>query len=63
MTMNGPPEWVAQFNYDNHLPGLLVLTGTMDGHFINATLQKEDDSKFLLKNRPFRWIQETGDNR
>ena len=62
MTMNDRPGWTAAFNYDDRLPGMLIVSGTIDGHVIRATLQKEDDSKFLLRNRPFRWIQETADN-
>jgi hypothetical protein len=62
MTMNDRSGWIANFTYNDNLPGVLVLTGTVDGHLVNATLQRQDDSKFLLKNRPFRWTQETADN-
>ena len=58
LTRYGDPDWVAEFNYDNSDPNLLVLTGKLNGRATSIKLHKEDESKFPLKSNGFRWIQD-----
>jgi hypothetical protein len=52
--------WQSQLEFANPQPDLLTLKGEMEGHQIAAKLRRVDltDSKFLLKNRGFHWINE-----
>ena len=52
--------WQSQLEFASPQPDLLTLKGEMDGHQIEAKLRRVDltDSKFLLKNRGFHWINE-----
>lgn len=63
MTAEDDPHWIAEFAYEKPQPDRVILTGSVDGHPASTTLQKEDESKFLLKSRGFHWIQELAVNR
>jgi hypothetical protein len=56
-------EWKAEFSFEEIDPELITLSGEMDGHKTNARLVRFDESKFLLRNRGFHWIQEYPFNR
>ncbi len=58
MTKPDDFNWIAEFTYEKPQPDLLMLTGKIGGHSVDATLHKEDESKFLLKSRGFHWIQD-----
>lgn len=58
LTRYGDPDWVAEFNYDNSDPNLLLLTGRLNGRPASIKLHKEDESKFPLKSNGFHWIQD-----
>ena len=55
-------KWRAEFSYENPQPDRLILRGQFDGQPMTATLQRMDDSKFLLINRGFHWVNETALN-
>ena len=57
------PEWKALFSFEELDQGLLTLEGELDGHKTYAKLVRFDESKFLLNNRGFHWIQEYPFNR
>jgi hypothetical protein len=57
------PEWKASFSFEELEPGLITLKGELDGHITDAKLIRFDESKFLLNNRGFHWIQEFPFNR
>ena len=54
---------ISSLAYQQPAPGLLTLEGTYEGHKVKAKLHRADDSRFLLKNRGFHWINETPFNR
>ena len=56
-------DWKAEFSFEEIDPELITLSGEMDGHKTNAKLVRFDESKFLLRNRGFHWIQEYPFNR
>ena len=58
--MSKPNDWTwrTDFTYENPQPDVLTLTGQMNGHQVAATLRRMDESKFLLMNRGFHWINE-----
>lgn len=57
------PDWKAEFSFEEVEPGLITLKGELDGHSTVAKLVRFDESKFLLRNRGFHWIQEYPFNR
>lgn len=57
------PEWKALFSFAELDAGLMTLQGELDGHKTNAKLVRFDESKFLLTNRGFHWINESPFNR
>ncbi len=59
----GDQSWKANFILDDSSPGLLVLSGEMDGKKIQAKLRKLDLKAFLLNSRGFHWISEFPFNR
>ncbi len=63
LTMEDDPKWTAEFTYDDSARPLLLLRGKIEGNPVHLKLHREDDSKFLLVNRPFRWITPATDNR
>lgn len=63
MTRLDNPGWIAEFDYERPQADQLVLNGKVQGQAVGVTVHKEDESKFLLKTRGFRWIQESSFNR
>lgn len=57
------PKWKSTLSYRQLEPELLVMEGTFDGHKVRAKLRRQDESKFLLVSRGFRWINEYPFNR
>lgn len=57
------PKWKSVLSFKQPGPGLLALEGTFDGRELRAKLHRVDDSKFLLTNRGFHWINEYPFNR
>ncbi|HKG22593.1 MAG TPA: DoxX family protein, partial [Blastocatellia bacterium] len=57
------PDWKAGFSFEVRAPGLITVEGEMEGHKTTASLARFDESKFLLRNRGFHWIQEYPFNR
>ncbi len=55
--------WKAAFTFQQPEPDLLVLEGTIDGHKVQVTLRRFDESTFLLTSRGFHWINEVPFNR
>jgi len=55
--------WRADFAYENPQTDQLLLTGQLDGHPVTVTLRRMDESKFLLINRGFHWVNEFSLNR
>jgi hypothetical protein len=53
----------STFSYQRPAPGLLTVTGTMDGETIQAKLRLADSRSFLLTSRGFHWINEYPFNR
>jgi hypothetical protein len=56
-------DWKAEFTFEEVDPELITLKGEFDGHKTDAKLIRFDESKFLLRNRGFRWVQEYPFNR
>jgi hypothetical protein len=57
------PDWKAEIAFEEIAPGQINLKGEVDGHTTAARLTRFDESKFLLTNRGFHWIQEYPFNR
>ncbi len=60
LSISSPDNWRsrADFAYDNSQPNVLTLKGLMNGHQIDATLRRLDESHFILVNRGLHWINE-----
>jgi len=56
-------KWKANFTLDRSTPGIMLLSGKMDGKKITAKLKKIELNSFLLNNRGFHWISEFPFNR
>jgi uncharacterized membrane protein YphA (DoxX/SURF4 family) len=56
-------KWKANFKLDRSTPGVMLLSGEMDGKKITAKLKKIELNSFLLNNRGFHWISEFPFNR
>ena len=56
-------NWKADFTFEQPTPELITVTGQMDGHQTQAKLRRFDESKFLLINSGFHWINERPFNR
>lgn len=57
LTKGGSRAWGARFTFDRTSDGGLRLDGEMDGHRIQADLQRVDPSAFPLLNSGFRWVR------
>jgi hypothetical protein len=57
------PSWAATLSYEQPGPGDLRLAGRVDGRQIRARLRRTDESRFLLVNRGFHWVNEYPFNR
>jgi hypothetical protein len=57
------PDWKASFTFEELDTGQLALQGELEGHKTSVKLARFDESKFLLTNRGFHWIQEFPFNR
>jgi uncharacterized membrane protein YphA (DoxX/SURF4 family) len=62
--LSKPNDWIwrAELAYENPQPDQLILRGQLDGQPVTATLRRFDQSRFLLLNRGFHWINETALN-
>jgi hypothetical protein len=63
LTKSDDKTWRPSFAYNETQPGLLALSGTMDGHKTRLLLRREDESSYRLISRGFHWINETPLNR
>jgi hypothetical protein len=63
LTKGGDKNWKANFTFQRLAVDHLTLAGTIDGHTIDMRLELFDQSKFLLVNRGFHWVQEYPFNR
>jgi hypothetical protein len=63
LTKPDDPKWKSALSFKQPGPGLLTVEGSLDGHKLRAKLHRVDDSKFLLTNRGFHWINEYPFNR
>jgi hypothetical protein len=65
LVLSKPNDWMwrAEFVYENPQPDRLLLRGQLDGQPVTAVLHRFDDSKFLLLNRGFHWVNEFSLNR
>jgi uncharacterized membrane protein YphA (DoxX/SURF4 family) len=52
------PNAKSDFSFEETEPGLVTLTGDLDGHRVQANLQKSGEGQFRLTNRGFHWINE-----
>jgi hypothetical protein len=60
---SSPPLSEGKFTYRQPDPSTLILTGTLDGRQIEATLRKAPLPEHLLTTRGFHWINEYPYNR
>ncbi|MGO9515646.1 MAG: hypothetical protein ACLPND_01240, partial [Candidatus Korobacteraceae bacterium] len=56
-------KWRTEFAYENPQPDQLILRGQLDGQPVTAILRRIDESRFLLLNRGFHWVNESALNR
>jgi hypothetical protein len=63
LTKRDDPQWRSRLSYRQPEPQILAMEGTFDGHKVQARLRRVDESKFLLVNRGFHWINEYPFNR
>jgi len=63
LTKREDPNAKSNFTYQQPAPGLLTVSGTMDGETIQAKLRLADSKSFLLTSRGFHWINEYPFNR
>lgn len=63
LTRQDDPNAKAALTYERPKPDVLLLSGTFEGKPVRARLRLEDESKFLLTSRGFRWINEFPFNR
>jgi hypothetical protein len=56
-------NWKAELAFDEPEPGQIVIEGQLDDQHSKARLVRFDESKFLLRSRGFKWIQEYSFNR
>ncbi len=63
LTKREDPNATSTFTYQQPGPGLLTVTGTMDGETIQAKLRRAEEKSFLLTSRSFHWINEYPFNR
>lgn len=58
LTKPGDPAWKAILTVGQPEEEVLTLEGTLDGKRIRVKMRRADESRFLLINRGFRWINE-----
>jgi hypothetical protein len=63
LTRRGEGQPSGEFSVDSSNPGLITLSGELDGKKIQARLRKLDEKDFLLRTRGFHWISEFPFNR
>lgn len=63
LTKPDDQKWKANFTLDSHTPGIILLSGELDGKKLTAKLKKVELNSFLLNNRGFHWISEFPFNR
>jgi hypothetical protein len=63
LTKRDDPAWKSALSYQQPAPGRLMLEGTFEGHKVQASLHRVEESKFLLLNRGFHWVSEFPFNR
>jgi hypothetical protein len=49
---------IDELSYQSSPSGRLTLTGKLEGHPVNITLHRLDESQFLLNKRGFRWVED-----
>lgn len=57
LTKGSSRMWSARFAFERPSPDRLTVQGEMDGHRIEAQLQRVDFDAFPLLNSSFRWIR------
>jgi uncharacterized membrane protein YphA (DoxX/SURF4 family) len=63
LNKSSEPEWKAQMTFQRPDIDQLIIEGDIDGHQTHARLGRLDESRFLLNNRGFHWVQEAPFNR
>ncbi len=63
LTKRDDPKFRAPFDYTRPDPRTLILSGTMDGKKVHATMHLDASKEFLLTTRGFHWINEVPFNR
>ncbi|PYQ54623.1 MAG: hypothetical protein DMF53_29210 [Acidobacteria bacterium] len=63
LTKRDDPAWKSTLKYQRPAPDRLTLEGMFDGHKLQASLHRADESKFLLLTRGFHWVNEYPFNR
>lgn len=58
LTDDGDPAWRCDLSFERPDTSRLLLHGTVNGSPVSMTLRKEDDSRFLLRDRSVHWIIE-----
>ena len=56
-------KWRTEFAYENPQPDQLILRGQLGGQPVTAILRRINESRFLLLNRGFHWVNESALNR
>src|SRR5215471_16601749 len=63
LTKPNDADWKADLSYSRGNSDQMTVDGTIDNQRTHAVLVRFDESKFLLKNRGFHWVQELPFNR
>jgi hypothetical protein len=58
LTRQADKKWKADLRFTRTAADRVTVNGEMAGHPVEMQLQREDESKFLLKSRGFHWVQE-----
>ena len=58
LTRQSDKTWRGELKFVRGAPDRLTMMGTVAGHPVEMQLEREDESKFLLKSRGFHWVQE-----
>jgi hypothetical protein len=57
------PGWNSVLTYEQVGPGVMTLSGAVNGSQMTARLRRSEQRKFLLTDRGFHWINEFPFNR
>jgi len=57
-TDDADSSWKCDLDFQRPEPSLLLLRGTVNGSPVSIALHREDDSRFLLRDREVHWILE-----